>query len=168
MPFRSDRRSNGGSPSSRTTPAIRRRRPRPASTSISRTTACRTRPCCTLPTPTTAKAACCSIPTSGPRTARWHSPTIAPSPDGKLLAYAQSEAGSDWQQIFLVDVATGKQLADQLKWARFSDIAWATRWQRLLLQPLSRAGAGRAVPVRRHEPDALLPQARRRAGRPTR
>jgi prolyl oligopeptidase len=49
----------------------------------------------------------------------------APSPDGKLLAYARSEAGSDWQQIFLVEVATGQQRPDQLKWARFSDIAWA-------------------------------------------
>jgi prolyl oligopeptidase len=49
---------------------------------------------------------------------------FAPSPDGKLLAYARSEAGSDWQQIFLVDVETGKDRPDQLKWARFSDIAW--------------------------------------------
>ena len=50
---------------------------------------------------------------------------FAPSPDGKLLAYARSEAGSDWQQIQLVDVATGKEQPDHLKWARFSDIAWA-------------------------------------------
>jgi prolyl oligopeptidase len=49
---------------------------------------------------------------------------FAPSPDGKLVAYARSEAGSDWQQIFLVDVATGRERPDQLKWARFSDIAW--------------------------------------------
>jgi prolyl oligopeptidase len=50
---------------------------------------------------------------------------FAPSPGGKLLAYARSEAGSDWQQIYLVDVATGKEQADHLKWARFSDIRWA-------------------------------------------
>lgn len=50
---------------------------------------------------------------------------FAPSPDGKLLAYARSEAGSDWQQIQLVDVVTGKEQPDHLKWARFSDIAWA-------------------------------------------
>jgi prolyl oligopeptidase len=48
----------------------------------------------------------------------------APSDDGKLLAYARSEAGSDWQQIFVVDVETGKERSDHLKWARFSDIAW--------------------------------------------
>jgi prolyl oligopeptidase len=50
---------------------------------------------------------------------------FAPSPDGKLLAYARSEAGSDWQQIYLVDVASGSQRPDVLKFARFSDIAWA-------------------------------------------
>ncbi len=51
--------------------------------------------------------------------------SYAPSPDGKLLAYAQSEAGSDWQQIYVVDVATGKEQTDHLKWARFSDVDWA-------------------------------------------
>jgi prolyl oligopeptidase len=50
---------------------------------------------------------------------------FAPSPDGKLLAYARSEAGSDWQQILLVDVETGDARPDHLQWARFSDIAWA-------------------------------------------
>ena len=40
------------------------------------------------------------------------------------LAYARIEAGSDWRTIYVIDVETGKQLADQLKWARFSDIAW--------------------------------------------
>ncbi len=51
--------------------------------------------------------------------------SFAPSPDGKLLAYARSEAGSDWQQIYVVEVATGKEQADHLKWARFSDVDWA-------------------------------------------
>lgn len=50
---------------------------------------------------------------------------FAPSPDGKLLAYARSDAGSDWQQIYLVDVTTGQERPDHLKWARFGGIAWA-------------------------------------------
>jgi prolyl oligopeptidase len=50
---------------------------------------------------------------------------FAPSPDGKLLAYTQAEAGSDWQQIYLVDVATGAEKPDHLKWARFSNVSWA-------------------------------------------
>jgi prolyl oligopeptidase len=47
-----------------------------------------------------------------------------PSKDGKLLAFAKAESGSDWQEIYVLDVASGKELADHLKWARFSDIDW--------------------------------------------
>ena len=69
----------------------------------------------------------------------------APSDDGRLLAYARSEAGSDWQQIYVIDVETGKQLDDHLKWSRFSDIDWNKDGSGLLLHPLPRAAAGRAV-----------------------
>jgi prolyl oligopeptidase len=47
-----------------------------------------------------------------------------PSKDGKLLAYSRAESGSDWQEIFVLNVATGQPLEDHLKWARFSDIDW--------------------------------------------
>jgi prolyl oligopeptidase len=47
-----------------------------------------------------------------------------PSKDGKLLAYSKAEAGSDWQQIYLLDVATGQSRSDHLKWARFGDMSW--------------------------------------------
>ena len=50
--------------------------------------------------------------------------TFSVTDDGKLLAYARTEAGSDWEQIFVVDVATGKELKDQVKWSRFGDIDW--------------------------------------------
>jgi prolyl oligopeptidase len=49
---------------------------------------------------------------------------IAASDDGKFLAYSRTEAGSDWEQIYLLDVATGKQLDDHLKWSRFTNISW--------------------------------------------
>ena len=49
---------------------------------------------------------------------------FVPSQDGKLLAYSKAEAGSDWQQIYVLDVSTGEELPDELKWARFSDISW--------------------------------------------
>ncbi len=42
------------------------------------------------------------------------------SADGRLLAYALSDAGSDWQTWRLRDVETGKDLADEVRWARFS------------------------------------------------
>ncbi len=49
----------------------------------------------------------------------------APSEDGKLVAYAIQENGSDWRSIRVLDVQSGKVLADQIAWARFTLIAWA-------------------------------------------
>lgn len=50
--------------------------------------------------------------------------TIAPSRDGKYLAYATNDGGSDWQKINVLDMASGKNLADEIKWVKFSSIAW--------------------------------------------
>ena len=47
-----------------------------------------------------------------------------PTEDGRLLAYARTEAGSDWQQIFILDVDTGKQHEDVIKWCRFGGVDW--------------------------------------------
>ncbi|MEX0612885.1 MAG: prolyl oligopeptidase family serine peptidase [Pirellulales bacterium] len=47
-----------------------------------------------------------------------------PSEDGRYLAYARAEAGSDWQQIYVLDVDTGELLEDHLKWARFTFPVW--------------------------------------------
>ncbi len=46
------------------------------------------------------------------------------SDDGRLLAYALSSAGSDWQEWRVRDVASGDDLPDHLEWAKFSDAAW--------------------------------------------
>lgn len=48
----------------------------------------------------------------------------APSPDGKLLAYAVAEGGADWQDIHVRDLATGTDLAERIAWVRFSGISW--------------------------------------------
>jgi prolyl oligopeptidase len=40
------------------------------------------------------------------------------SDDGKYFAYALSEAGSDWQVWHVRDVASGKDLPDQLHWSK--------------------------------------------------
>ncbi|BCU76668.1 prolyl oligopeptidase family serine peptidase [Luteolibacter sp. LG18] len=48
----------------------------------------------------------------------------SPSEDGKLLAYSLSAGGSDWQEIRVRDVATGKDLEDHLKWVKFSGVSW--------------------------------------------
>ncbi len=46
------------------------------------------------------------------------------SHNGKYAAYAISRSGSDWQEFYVVDVATGKLLPDHIEWAKFSGAAW--------------------------------------------
>jgi prolyl oligopeptidase len=48
----------------------------------------------------------------------------APSPDGKLLAYGVSEGGADWETLHVREVDTQKDLSDEVKWMRFSNISW--------------------------------------------
>jgi prolyl oligopeptidase len=49
---------------------------------------------------------------------------MAVSPDGKLLAYSTAASGSDWNEIQVRDVATGRDLPDRIKWVKFSSTAW--------------------------------------------
>src|ERR1019366_6987757 len=49
---------------------------------------------------------------------------MAPSEDGNLLAYGLSSAGSDWEEWKVRDVRTGKDLADDLQWVKFSGASW--------------------------------------------
>ncbi|HVN76822.1 MAG TPA: prolyl oligopeptidase family serine peptidase [Thermoanaerobaculaceae bacterium] len=46
------------------------------------------------------------------------------SNDGTLLAYSVSTAGSDWQEWRVRDVATAKDTADRIEWAKFTHAAW--------------------------------------------
>jgi len=48
----------------------------------------------------------------------------SPSYDGKLWGYAVSKSGSDWQEIYVRNVVTGRGLPDHLQWMKFSPIAW--------------------------------------------
>ncbi|MGI9037472.1 MAG: prolyl oligopeptidase family serine peptidase [Gemmatimonadota bacterium] len=50
--------------------------------------------------------------------------TFVPSPNGKLLAYGVRDSGSDWQTFRVRDVESGRDLADSLRWIKFSGIAW--------------------------------------------
>ena len=47
-----------------------------------------------------------------------------PSKNGRLLAYAIQDGGSDWRTIRVLDTRTGKPLADEIKWAKFTNISW--------------------------------------------
>ncbi len=50
--------------------------------------------------------------------------TIGISKDGKFVAYAINRSGSDWQEIYVKEIETGKNLPDSIKWAKFSGITW--------------------------------------------
>lgn len=47
------------------------------------------------------------------------------SADGKHMAYGLSRAGSDWQEWRVLDVESGKDLPDRLKWIKFSGASWS-------------------------------------------
>ena len=47
-----------------------------------------------------------------------------PSPDGRCVAYAVQDGGSDWRTIKVADVKSGQPLADEIRWAKFTNIAW--------------------------------------------
>ena len=46
------------------------------------------------------------------------------SDDGKLMAYGLSAAGSDWVEYHVRDIDAGQDLADDLKWIKFSGASW--------------------------------------------
>ena len=48
------------------------------------------------------------------------------SPDGQLLAYSVQEAGSDWQSWKVMEVASGNQRADEIKWIKFGSVSWTS------------------------------------------
>jgi prolyl oligopeptidase len=51
--------------------------------------------------------------------------TYSISKDGKYLGYTVSKGGSDWQEGHVIEIATGKVLADHLIWLKFADLSWA-------------------------------------------
>ncbi len=48
----------------------------------------------------------------------------SPSDDGRYLAYAVQDGGTDWRTIKVIDAATGKEMPDRVEWAKFTGIAW--------------------------------------------
>ena len=46
------------------------------------------------------------------------------SHDKKYIAYSLAQSGSDWSNIYVMEVASKTKLADELKWTKFSGAAW--------------------------------------------
>jgi prolyl oligopeptidase len=47
------------------------------------------------------------------------------SDDGRYMAYAVAEAGSDWSSWKVMEIDSGTILSDELKWVKFSDTSWS-------------------------------------------
>ena len=47
------------------------------------------------------------------------------SPDGKLIAYAVSDGGSDWRTWYVMDIESRELLPDVIEWSKFSGAVWA-------------------------------------------
>lgn len=46
------------------------------------------------------------------------------SPDGKYLAYQKTVGGSDWHDIHILDLTTGRELNEKISWVKFSEVSW--------------------------------------------
>jgi len=46
------------------------------------------------------------------------------SKKGKYMAYSISVAGSDWQEVYVMETATKKVLPDTIRWVKFSGFNW--------------------------------------------
>ena len=69
----------------------------------------------------------------------------APSRDGRYLAYGVAVAGSDWQEWRVRDLRTGKDLADTVKWVKFSNAAWTPDSKGFFYARYDAPGAGTAL-----------------------
>ncbi len=50
--------------------------------------------------------------------------SYAASPDGRYLAFGLSSGGSDWEELHVRDLATGRDLADTVHWVKYSGVSW--------------------------------------------
>jgi len=46
------------------------------------------------------------------------------STDGKYLAFGKTEAGSDWRDIYIMDLLTKQILPETIKWVKNGGVSW--------------------------------------------
>jgi prolyl oligopeptidase len=46
------------------------------------------------------------------------------SKDNRYVACSRSEAGSDWQELRVMEIGTKKELSDRIQWVKFSGASW--------------------------------------------
>lgn len=47
-----------------------------------------------------------------------------PSDDGRFLLYSVQDGGTDWRILRVLNVRTGKRMDDEIRWAKFTALAW--------------------------------------------
>ena len=50
--------------------------------------------------------------------------SVKVSPDGRYVAYAVADGGSDWRTWRVREIASGRDTDDVIRWSKFSDVAW--------------------------------------------
>ena len=50
---------------------------------------------------------------------------VAPSPDGRHIAYGIQDGGSDWRTWRVMEIESGKVLDEELEWIKFSGVDWS-------------------------------------------
>lgn len=50
--------------------------------------------------------------------------SVEVSKDGKYMAYMTATAGSDWNQIQIMNIETGENFSEVLQWIKFTGISW--------------------------------------------
>jgi len=46
------------------------------------------------------------------------------SKDNSYVTYSQSEAGSDWRELRVMEIETKKELSDHIRWVKFTSASW--------------------------------------------
>ncbi|WP_443969662.1 prolyl oligopeptidase family serine peptidase [Sphingobium sp. CR28] len=65
-----------------------------------------------------------------------------PSDDGKYLLYAVQDGGTDWRILRIIDVDTGKALDDEVRWVKYSNLAWRSDGKGFFYSRFEAPGAG--------------------------
>ena len=87
---------------------------------------------------------------------------IGASSDDKYVAVSRGEAGSDWSEIRVMEIATKKELPDRIEWIKFSGAAW--QGDGFYYSGYDKPAPGEELKAKNEYPEGLLPQARRPAG----
>lgn len=79
--------------------------------------------------------------------------TLSVSPDGRHLAYATSQSGSDWQTWHVKDIETGHDLPDVMPWSKFSGATWLPDARSFLYTRYPQPGEGAAYTDKNEAPE---------------